>query len=1012
MSYLRMRIFRRSVGAAVVLLALALPGQGKAADAAPEPEDLRRGLVTAFTDKAAPPVEVVRLEPTIAVALHADEAAHPRLRPDGGTVVWKGYLNVIRSGNYHFQANLRGKFRMTVGGKEVLTGDIQDEKPQLKEGAGLRLEAGVVPLVAEYTRPSGAARVEVFWQGPGFRLEPLSFEVLGHLPAQAPPQLEHDARLEQGRFLAEEYACVRCHRAATSNRMAAGLTNRQGPDLSQIGGRVNAGWIERWLAAPHALQPGAIMPTMFTQDDAGKAERYAVAHYLTSLGGPVPVNAKPPSEKDQAASVSRGQALYNNLGCTACHSDAGKKAIATSESVFIAAGAAHFPLTGLGAKTTPEKLAVYLQDPLAHDPSGRMPRMLLQQNEPIDLAHFLCQSKVEGLSAALPEAPLTPKSEDWNALGKRLVVAKGCVNCHAILPGGKTVGDSPLFTVLDDLKKPAKATLGCLADDAAQRGKAPDFGFAAADRDSLRLFLAEGLTGAGSPAPAHAARETIRRFNCLACHNRDGEGGLSVEIVEQLRKFENAENAEAVLPPPLTGVGHKLRTPWMRQVLLNAGRARPWMSLRMPQFGDANVSALPEQVAALEGTLPDEEVHKTALSVTKIEAGRTLIGKSAFGCISCHDLAGIANTGTRGPDLAGMNQRVRYEWYQRWLEQPQRMQPGTRMPQVFTDGKSLLASVLHGDATAQADAMWSYLSLGPRLPLPEGMDAPKGMVLTVKDKPYLLRTFMPDASTRAVAIGFPNGVSAAFDAHTCRLAYAWTGPFLDASPVWDGRGGSPAHVLGPHIWNAPAGCPIAATTSNEPPDFAARAKDPAFGGALPEGKVFDGAPLLHFDGYSEDKAGAPTFRYHLQAGTDDRLDVSEHLESLRNGAAAGLARRFTLQVPAGQGAWLLVGESVAEPRLLDAEGTPLALDLKAGTVETPAAGKALLLPTDGDHAVVLMLPKAPASAVWRVQKGGAGWVALMRLPAASNATKPQIDLHVWAPYRNEPELIKELFTAR
>ena len=135
---------------------------------------------------------------------------------------------------------------------------------------------------------------------------------------------------------------------------------------------------------------------------------------------------------------------------------------------------------------------------------------------------------------------------------------------------------------------------------------------------------------------------------------------------------------------------------------------------------------MPEQVAALEGTLPDEEVHKTPLTATKIEAGRTLIGKSAFGCISCHDLAGIPNTGTRGPDLAGMNQRVRYEWYLRWLEQPQRMQPGTRMPQVFTDGKSLLATVLNGDATAQADAMWGYLSLGPGLPLPEGMGAPKG----------------------------------------------------------------------------------------------------------------------------------------------------------------------------------------------------------------------------------------------------------------------------------------------
>ncbi len=754
------------------------------------------------------------------------------------------------------------------------------------------------------------------------------------------------------------------------------------------------------------------MPVMFAKDDVSKTERYAVAHYLASLGGAVRDRIRPPSEKDRTDAVQRGQVLYNSLGCTACHSAADKKSTMTPEPAFIVAEPSHFPLTGLGSKTTPEKLAVYLQDPLTHDPYGRMPRMVLQQNEALDLANFLCQSKVEGLASALSEPPLAPKPEDWNALGKRLAVAKGCVNCHAIKPGGKEIGDAPLFSALDDLKKPDKGALGCLADDAAQRGKAPDFGFSAADRDALRLFLAEGLTGAGSPAPAHAARETIRRLNCLAGHNRDGEGGLTVEIVEQLRKFQNAESAEAVLPPTLTGVGHKLRTPWMKQVLLNAGRARPWMSLRMPQFGDANVGALPDQVALLEGAQPDEEVHKTTLSATKIEGGRTLIGKTAFGCISCHDLSGIANTGTRGPDLAGMNQRVRYEWYLRWLEQPQRMQPGTRMPQVFTDGKSLLASVLNGDATAQADAMWGYLSLGPGLPLPDGVGAPKGMVLTVKDKTYLLRTFMPDAGSRAVAVGFPNGVSAAFDAHTCRLAYAWSGPFLDAAPVWDGRGGNPAHVLGPHIWNAPAGCPIAATTSNEPPDFAARAKDPAFGGAQPEGKVFDGVPLLHFDGYSEDKTGAPTFRYHLQAGTDDRLDVSEHLEALRTGAAAGVVRRFALQVPARQVAWLLVGECGAEPRLLDAQGTPIALDLKTGTAEAPAVGKALLLPQDGDHAIVLMLSAAPEGTVWRVQKSGAGWIALVRIPAAADATKPRIDLHLWAPYRNEPELIKELFTAQ
>jgi hypothetical protein len=458
-------------------------------------------------------------------------------------------------------------------------------------------------------------------------------------------------------------------------------------------------------------------------------------------------------------------------------------------------------------------------------------------------------------------------------------------------------------------------------------------------------------------------------------------------------------------------VGHKLRTAWLKQVLTGAGRARPWMGLRMPQFGEQNVGKLPEQLAAADGARPDDDMHRVPLTTAKIEAGRKLVGKSAFGCISCHDLAGVPNSGTRGPDLAGMNQRVRYDWYLRWLEQPQRMQPGTRMPSVFTDGKSLLPSVLDGDAGAQAEAVWGYLSLGPGLPLPEGTEKPKGMTLTVQDKPYLLRTFMPDAGSRAMAIGFPSGVSAAFDAQTCRLAYAWTGNFLDASPVWDGRGGNPARVLGPRVWTAPAGCPVAATPSNEPPDFAGRAKDPAFGGGLPEGKVFDGTPLLHFDGYATDKDGAPTFRYHLGAGAEDKVEVSERVESLRNAGAAGVARRFTLQAPARQVAWVLAGESTKEPRVLESTGAATAIDLKSGGPETVAADRALVLSQDGDHVTVLALAAPPDGAAWRVQKGGAGWQVLLRVPAPADG-KVQLDLRVWAPYRDEPALLKELYSAK
>ena len=54
--------------------------------------------------------------------------------------------------------------------------------------------------------------------------------------------------------------------------------------------------------------------------------------------------------------------------------------------------------------------------------------------------------------------------------------------------------------------------------------------------------------------------------------------------------------------------------------------------------------------------------------------------------------------------------------------QPLRMAPGTRMPQAFVDGKSVLMTVLNGDPAGQAEAMWSYLSLGPGLPLPEVLE--------------------------------------------------------------------------------------------------------------------------------------------------------------------------------------------------------------------------------------------------------------------------------------------------
>jgi mono/diheme cytochrome c family protein len=1005
-----------------------------AADAEIDAGALRPGLLTTYSaEEGTNAISVTRLEPTIALALKAGEAPHPRLPADNGKVHWEGYLNVLRPGDYIFQARVDGKFHLNIDGKNILSADPEVGSFSVVGDKKVKLEAGVHAITANFERTQKEAMVQVSWQSAQVRQEPLAYVAFGHVPAKAPARLAHDTQIDHGRFLAEERNCLGCHKPSGDSPLLKGLVSRQGPDLSKVGERVYAGWIYHWLENSQRLSPGAAMPSLFSAEETGSVERYAVASYLSSLGGPL--KTPPPPDKKKPLNAVQGERYFGNIGCLACHKDESKKAKDDQEKLpsFLPAPVSH-PLTSLGSKTTPERLAAYLSSPLAIDPSGRMPHMLLQGNESIELARFLCNRVDPAISHELPPEPaaekilpvfqqVEPRAGEKAAfeklpiaaqlvdLGKRLVIDKGCNNCHTIAPGGRPFASVSAKTSFEDLRKETAQARGCLAPDVGKRGQAPWFGFNDDDRKSMQLFLKEGSTGAGSPAPAFAARVTLQRFNCLACHTRDGEGGLSSNLVEELRKYEKAENSEAVTPPTLTAIGLKLHTSTFRQVLVNANRARPWMGLRMPQFGESNVGKLPEHIASLEGTEPDDQIHKVALTVAKLEAGKKLIGKSGFGCISCHDLANVPNSGTRGPDLARTTERVRYDWYLRWLEQPQRMQPGTRMPSVFAGGKSLLDGVLGGHADAQAEAMWAYLSLGPGMPLPEGLEPPKGLILTVKDKPFLLRTFMPDAGSRALAVGFPNGVSVAFDAATCRLAYGWSGNFLDASPVWNDRGGNPGKVLGQRFWTAPGGCPWGVTYSNEPPDFARQATDPAYGAPLPEGKVFAGDRQLRFDGYSVNKAGLPTFHYRVNAAELAPVRVSERPEPLHSGGGVGVSRRFSLDVAAKQTPWLLAGECNHEPRVLDAKGLAVNVDLKSAPVDL-AADRVIVLPQDGDKALVLTLGAAPDGSRWQLRQPDKKWQVLLRLPTAKEAGKVSAAVNVWSLYRDEASLLKEVLSSK
>ena len=86
-----------------------------------------------------------------------------------------------------------------------------------------------------------------------------------------------------------------------------------------------------------------------------------------------------------------------------------------------------------------------------------------------------------------------------------------------------------------------------------------------------------------------------------------------------------------------------------------------------------------------------------------------------------------------------------------------------------------------------------------------------GTVVEVLDTPVVYRTYLPGASSRAIAVGLPQqlgGVSYAFDATECRLLYVWSGGFLDMEKSWTGHGGWYAKLLGAKIYQAPSHFPL------------------------------------------------------------------------------------------------------------------------------------------------------------------------------------------------------------
>lgn len=448
--------------------------------------------------------------------------------------------------------------------------------------------------------------------------------------------------------------------------------------------------------------------------------------------------------------------------------------------------------------------------------------------------------------------------------GKQQFIAHRCAQCHQMGDVKADRASRPMAEL--------NPNHGCLADQPPVN--VPNYHFSTAQRKAL----AAAISARRSPQTTRGMKEKVTfamtALNCYACHRRDQTGGVTRVRQAWFQSNQKEMGDEGRIPPELTGIGDKLNRDWLVRVMEQGTKDRFYMHTRMPRFGRENVGEVVDWLTELD-EVTSELPALGEITPRRFKAdGRMLVGNKGFSCVKCHRFANLDAEGIQAINLTSMTQRLRKNWFHRYMLDPQQSRPGTRMPSSWPRGQVLLPHILDGRATAQIEAIWQYLADGDRAARPLGVGK-NPIELVATDRPLIYRNFIEGAGTRAIGVAYPEQVNQAFDANDLRLAMVWHGAFIDASRHWTGRGQGFQPPLGDNVLALPEGITFA-----QLPDANA---------SWPKDKARD-LPGYRFLGYRLDEQRRPTFLYQA-AG----LSVTDQLVPLSDARFTPISREITLR---------------------------------------------------------------------------------------------------------------------
>jgi len=634
------------------------------------------GLQVTFTSQGQSDTRVDRL---LALYVPAQQCPTPFLAAGPFTAKWEGNIESPVRGTFNFSVETNGKFKLTLNGKVLLT-DTEAKTAELNQGANT--------LTAELTSAAqGDTFIRLNWSSKNFPLEPVPPMVFSHATN---PVLEKAQAQRLGRFLFAQYNCAACHADATKIPRTGGLPelNPGAPLLADLGKKYRPEFLAEWIDNPAAIRPHTLMPKLFSGPDA--------AQKAADLAAMLTQGATPAQGTKDLSQAAEGGALFANLGCIACH----ETPDATTRD--------RIPLAHVQDKYhgQVEPLMAYLQNPAATYAQTRMPNFRLSETEARQLAHYLlARGRMVKRSALVGDA----------TRGATLLATSGCLNCHAGMP---PTTQPPLSKILQNHAR------GCLAEEPAARGTAPDFHFAAAQRQALLSFLATDLNSLQQDTPDEFAERQIQNLQCTACHARDGKISRWAQLDNECKKLRDAVPAKEhqegdPVPdapiPALTWQGEKLKTAWMTSFIAGEVTYKPrtWLIGRMPGFAHATAANLASGLAHQHGFSTVEPAEPEP-NLEKAKIGETLVGNDGgFNCIACHGLGDRPPTAVfEAPAINFVQtiERVRKGYFQRWVLAPVRIDPETKMPKYADpEGVTAITDQLEGKGPDQFEAIREYL---------------------------------------------------------------------------------------------------------------------------------------------------------------------------------------------------------------------------------------------------------------------------------------------------------------